>query len=76
MAVLLIGLEFDASKILVSRAAWREFGHARQSGMTKVKPVPKPPRPRHFIRQWRKHRGYTRTQLAGSSACPMELFRN
>lgn len=32
--------------------------------MAKVRPIPKPQKPRHFIRQWRRHRGYTQEQLA------------
>lgn len=32
--------------------------------MAKVRTNFKPPKPRHFIRQWRKHRGLTQEQLA------------
>jgi len=32
--------------------------------MEKVKPNPKPARSRHFIREWRKHRGYSQEELA------------
>lgn len=32
--------------------------------MTKVTPRFKPPKARHFIREWRKYRGYTLEQLA------------
>lgn len=32
--------------------------------MTKVRPIPKPCRPRFFFREWRKHRGYNQEQLA------------
>ncbi|SHN18513.1 Helix-turn-helix [Roseibium suaedae] len=32
--------------------------------MAKVHPNPKPNKPRHFIREWRKHRGMTMEQLA------------
>jgi transcriptional regulator with XRE-family HTH domain len=32
--------------------------------MSQARPVPKPAKPRHFVRQWRKHRGYTQEQLA------------
>jgi len=63
MSHFLAALEFRC-KQNSSPTAWHDFASARQSGMTKVKPVPKPARPRHFIRQWRKHRGYTQTQLA------------
>ncbi|UJW87921.1 helix-turn-helix domain-containing protein [Devosia sp. SL43] len=31
---------------------------------TKVRPIPKPTKPRHFIRQWRKYRRLTQEQLA------------
>lgn len=30
----------------------------------KVTPYPKPPKARHFIKDWRKHRGYTQEELA------------
>lgn len=30
----------------------------------KVRPIPKPERPRHFIREWRKFRGLTQERLA------------
>jgi transcriptional regulator with XRE-family HTH domain len=29
-----------------------------------AQPHPKPKKPRHFIREWRKHRGYTQERLA------------
>lgn len=29
-----------------------------------VKPIPKPTRPRHYVREWRKHRGLTQETLA------------
>ena len=32
--------------------------------MAKVRSVPKPKQPRHFIRQWRLYRGYTQERLA------------
>lgn len=32
--------------------------------MPKVRPIPKPTKARHFIRQWRAHRGLTLEQLA------------
>ncbi len=32
--------------------------------MKKARPHPKPQRPRHFVRQWRKHRSLTIEQLA------------
>ena len=35
-----------------------------QFAMTKVTPRFKQPKARHFIRAWRKHRGYTLEQLA------------
>jgi transcriptional regulator with XRE-family HTH domain len=30
----------------------------------KVRPIPKPQQPRHFIREWRKYRGLTQERLA------------
>lgn len=30
----------------------------------RVTPIPKPSRPRHFVREWRKYRGLTQEQLA------------
>lgn len=32
--------------------------------MSKVRPIPKPSKARHFIRQWRQYRGLTLEQLA------------
>lgn len=32
---------------------------------TKVRPIPKPEKARHFIKEWRKYRGLTQEQLAG-----------
>jgi len=32
--------------------------------MSKARPVPKPSKPRHFVRQWRKYRMLTIEQLA------------
>lgn len=33
-------------------------------GMSKVRSFPKPQKPRHFVREWRKYRGLTQEQLA------------
>lgn len=30
----------------------------------RVKPIPKPARPRHYVREWRQHRSLTQEQLA------------
>lgn len=32
--------------------------------MTKVQPIPKPAKARHFVREWRKHRGLSQEDLA------------
>jgi transcriptional regulator with XRE-family HTH domain len=34
--------------------------------MTKISSLLKKPRPRHFVREWRKHRGMTQEELAAA----------
>lgn len=43
----------------------RDFAAPQNIGMAKpITPVPKPPRPQFFFKEWRKHRGYNQEELA------------
>ena len=53
----------SASALIVRLSGFlRETYHSAR--MSKARPVPKPSKPRHFVRQWRKHRMLTIEQLA------------
>lgn len=46
---------------------WLSSAHspsADNGGMTTFRPHPKPTRPPHFVKQWRKHRGLSQEALA------------
>jgi transcriptional regulator with XRE-family HTH domain len=50
--------------VLIAALAVQGVSATHNAGMSTVKPRFKPQPPRHFVRQWRNHRGLTLEELA------------